>query len=140
MIKSALDIKEVLKNFLKYTDLKLSDEEWNLLEELYRILSPVKDVVNVICRRNADLLIAEVVFQELFDVLEKIGTPLARKLLDNIKAEIKKRWNLKAVSLLKYLNDPSELDKVPSTKSKKQAFERSNNLGIDQTSNQETNH
>lgn len=119
MIKSALDIKEVLKNFLKYTDLKLSDEEWNLLEELYRILSPVKDVVNVICRRNADLLIAEVVFQELFDVLEKIGTPLARKLLDNIKAEIKKRWNLKAVSLLKYLNDPSELDKVPSTKSKK---------------------
>ena len=119
MIKSALDIKEVLKNFLKYTDLKLSDEEWNLLEELYRILSPVKDVVNVICRRNADLLIAEVVFQELFDVLKKIGTPLARKLLDNIKAEIKKRWNLKAVSLLKYLNDPSELDKVPSTKSKK---------------------
>lgn len=119
MIKSALDIKEVLKNFLKYTDLKLSDEEWNLLEELYRILSPVKDVVNVICRRNADLLIAEVVFQELFDVLEKIGTPLARKLLDNIKAEIKKRWNLKAISLLKYLNDPSELDKVPSTKSKK---------------------
>ena len=119
MIKSALDIKEVLKNFLKYTDLKLSDEEWNLLEELYRILSPVKDVVNVICRRNANLLIAEVVFQELFDVLEKIGTPLARKLLDNIKAEIKKRWNLKAVSLLKYLNDPSELDKVPSTKSKK---------------------
>ena len=119
MIKSALDIKEVLKNFLKYTDLKLSDEEWNLLEELYRILSPVKDVVNVNCRRNADLLIAEVVFQELFDVLEKIGTPLARKLLDNIKAEIKKRWNLKAVSLLKYLNDPSELDKVPSTKSKK---------------------
>lgn len=119
MIKSALDIKEVLKNFLKYTDLKLSDEEWNLLEELYRILSPVKDVVNVICRKNADLLIAEVVFQELFDVLEKIGTPLARKLLDNIKAEIKKRWNLKAVSLLKYLNDPSELDKVPSTKSKK---------------------
>ena len=97
----------------------MSDEEWNLLEELYRILSPVKDVVNVICRRNADLLIAEVVFQELFDVLEKIGTPLARKLLDNIKAEIKKRWNLKAVSLLKYLNDPSELDKVPSTKSKK---------------------
>ena len=119
MIKSALDIKEVLKNFLKYTDLKLSDEEWNLLEELYRILSPVKDVVNVICRRNANLLIAEVVFQELFDVLEKIGTPLARKLLDNIKAEIKKRWNLKAISLLKYLNDPSELDKVPSTKSKK---------------------
>ena len=119
MIKSALDIKEVLKNFLKYTDLKLSNEEWNLLEELYRILSPVKDVVNVICRRNADLLIAEVVFQELFDVLEKIGTPLARKLLDNIKAEIKKRWNLKAISLLKYLNDPSELDKVPSTKSKK---------------------
>lgn len=119
LIKSALDIKEVLKNFLKYTDLKLSDEEWNLLEELYRILSPVKDVVNVICRRNADLLIAEVVFQELFDVLEKIGTPLARKLLDNIKTEIKKRWNPKAVSLLKYLNDPSELDKVPSTKSKK---------------------
>ena len=97
----------------------MSDEEWNLLEELYRILSPVKDVVNVICRRNADLLIAEVVFQELFDVLEKIGTPLARKLLDNIKTEIKKRWNPKAVSLQKYLNDPSELDKVPSTKSKK---------------------
>ena len=89
MIKRALDIKEVLKNFLKYTDLKLSDKEWNLLEELYRILSPVKDVVNVICRRNADLLIAEVVFQELFDVLEKIGTPLAKNYWIILKLRLK---------------------------------------------------
>ena len=118
MIKTALDIKEVLKDFLKYTMLALSDDEWNLLEELYSILSPVKDVVNVICRRNSDLLIAEIAFKELFTVLENIGTPLAAKLLENLKIEIGKRWNPRIASLLKYLNDPSELNKVVKSKKK----------------------
>ena len=118
MIKSALDIKEVLKDFLKYTNLGLSEDEWDLLLELYSILSPVKDVVNVICRRNSDLLIAETSFKYLFEVLEKNPSPLAAKLLANLKIEIEKRWNPRYVSLLKYLNDPSELSKVVKSKRK----------------------
>ena len=115
-IKSALDIKPVLKEFLKYSTFALNDEEWDLLDEIYSVLMPVKDVVDVICRADADLLQAEIVFIELFDVLESIGTPLSRKMLANLKTELEKRWQTDLVGLLKYLNDPSELDKVPKTK------------------------
>ena len=112
-IKSILDIKPVLKDFLKYNTLEFNEEEWDLLDELYGVLSPVKDVVNIICREDADLLEAEVVIKELFNHLESLGTNLSQKLLEALKVEIKKRWHADYCSLLKYLNDPSELEKVP---------------------------
>ena len=115
-IKSALDIKPVLKSYLKYAILELKEEEWNLLEELYGILMPVKDVVNMICRTEADLLMAEIAFTELFDVLGKIGTPLSEKLLAALKIEVEKRWHPEICGLLKYLNDPSELEKSKAKK------------------------
>ena len=108
-VKSVLDIKEVLEDFLHFTTLKFSAEEWKLLEEIYGALMPIKDVLDVICRRDADLLEAEIAISELFKILESLGTPLAQKLLKSIKSEVEKRWNTKLVGLLKYLNDPSEL-------------------------------
>ena len=108
-VKSVLDIKEVLEDFLHFTTLKFSAEEWKLLEEIYGALMPIKDVLDVICRRDADLLEAEIAISELFKILESLGTPLAQKLLQSIKSEVEKRWNTKLVGLLKYLNDPSEL-------------------------------
>ena len=108
-VKSVLDIREVLEEFLHFTTLKFSAEEWELLEEIYGALMPVKDVLDVICRRDADLLEAEIAITELFKILESLGTPLSQKLLKSLKTEVQKRWNTDLVGLLKYLNDPSEL-------------------------------
>ena len=108
-VKSVLDIKEVLENFLHFTTLKFSAEEWELLEEIYGALMPIKDVLDVICRRDADLLEAEIAITELFKTLEALGSPLSQKLLKSLKSEVEKRWNTELVGLLKYLNDPSEL-------------------------------
>ena len=108
-VKSVLDIRPVLEDFLHFTTLKFSDEEWELLEEIHGALMPIKDVLDLICRRDADLYQAEIAISELFKILESLGTPLAQKLLKSIKSEVEKRWNTKLVGLLKYLNDPSEL-------------------------------
>ena len=120
-IKSLLDIKPVLQEFLKYSILDFNKEEWTLLEELHGILMPVKDVVNIICTDDADLIDAEVAFQELFNVLEANDSTLAKNLLKSLKAELKKRWNPKIAGLLKYLNDPKELEKAAAKKKRPSA-------------------
>ena len=112
-IKSGLDIQEVLDDMLQYTtELKFTKEEWDVMHELYDCLSPVKDVLDIICRRDADLLEAEIVFTELFKTLEALATPLSLKLLEALKKEIEKRWLTDVAGLLKYLNDPSDLLKI----------------------------
>ena len=111
-IKSGLDIQEVLVDMLEYNSLKFTKDEWDVMHELYDCLSPVKDVLDIICRRDADLLEAEIVFTELFKNLESLATPLSLKLLEALKVEIGKRWNTELVGLLKYLNDPTELLKA----------------------------
>ena len=49
-------ISEVLENFFEFSNLKFSAEEWTLMGEIYRALMPIKDVLDVICRIDADLL------------------------------------------------------------------------------------
>ena len=119
-IKSGLDVQEVLDDMLQYTtELKFTKKEWDLMHELYDCLSPVKDVLDVICRRDADLLDAEIVFTELFKTLEALATPLSLKLLEALKNEIGKRWKSDLAGLLKYLNDPSDLLKSEQQKGDK---------------------
>ena len=87
------------------------------MEELVQVLSPIKTVVESMCRADADLLEAEVAIKELFKELESNGSPLALKILDLLKIEIGKRWHRKIVGLLKYLHDPEKYP--PSRKTKK---------------------
>ena len=96
--------------------MELKENDWDVLQELYDVLMPVKAVVDVICRDDADLLQAEVVFTELFSVLESNGSPLSQKLLDALITEIQKRWLPDHVGLLKYLNDHQELAKASKKK------------------------
>lgn len=116
-LESGLAIRPVLDDFLKYSVLKLTTEDWDTLEHLAHVLGPIKSVVESICRTDADLYEAEVVIKELFIELESIGSPLALELLTLLKAEIKKRWNTDIVGLLKYLHDPHKYP--PSRKTKK---------------------
>ena len=116
-LESGVAIRPVLEDFLKYSILKLTTEEWNIMEDLVRVLSPIKTVVESICRTDADLFEAEVAFKELFIELESNGSSLALELLTLLKVEIKKRWHPDVVGLLKYLHDPHKFP--PSRKAKK---------------------
>ena len=112
-LESGIKIKEVLNDFLKYSTLKLTSQDWDAMEQLVEILGPCKTVVESICRKDADLLEAEIAFKALFEELESNGSLLALKLLASLKTEIKKRWHPRIVGLLKYLHDP---EKYPPTK------------------------
>ena len=121
MIKSLLEIKPVLQKILKHQTIELSETDWKNMAELERILDPVKKVVEVICREDADLLIAEVYFKKLFKTLESIGTPLALEFLKNLKDEIKKRWHSDVAGLLKYLNNPQKNKPMVPERARKRA-------------------
>ena len=116
-LESGLKIREVLDKFLEHSTLKLSPEDWNAIEGLVQVLSPIKTVVESICRRDADLLEAEVAFKYLFKELKSNGSTLAMKMLSQLKIEIGKRWNSEIVGLLKYLTDHEKYP--PSRKAKK---------------------
>ena len=116
-LESGIKIRPVLDTFLKYSTLKFTNEEWDVMEELVHVLGPIKTVVESMCRADADLLEAEVAIKELFKELESNGSPLALKILRLLKIEIGKRWHRKIVGLLKYLHDPEKYP--PSRKTKK---------------------
>ena len=105
-LESGTKIREVLVDFLKYSTLALTEEEWDTMEELVEILGPCKVVIEAICQTDADLFDAEISFKWLFQTLESNPSPLAKELLKSFKKEIGKRWNPDLAGLLKYLYDP----------------------------------
>ena len=118
-IQSGLKIKPVLQQVLKFSTLKLSDSEWNKMEEVANILEPVKVVVEVICREDADLLNAEVSFKELFGTLGSLESESAQNLLEALKVKISNRWHSDVAGLLKYLNNPVKNKPKPPERAKK---------------------
>ena len=116
-LESGIKIRPLLEEFLEYSTLKLSSEEWDVMEKLVEVLGPIKETVESICRADADLLEAEVVIKELFEELKSNGSPLAMKLLAQLKIEIKKRWKPDIVGVIKYLTDSEKYP--PSRKGKK---------------------
>ena len=108
-IQSGLDVKPVLKKFLQYHPLALTEEEWEKMETLAQVLGPCKATVEALCREDADLLTAEVALKKLFKTLRSFEIPLANELCDALVIEIKKRWLPNIAGLLKYLNNPDKL-------------------------------
>ena len=68
-LQSGIKIREFLQKFLRNSPLDLTDSEWDKMEEMAQILDPVKTVVEMICREDADLLMAEVAIKKLFKML-----------------------------------------------------------------------
>ena len=122
-LQSGIKIREFLQKFLRNSPLDLTDSEWDKMEEMAQILDPVKTVVEMICREDADLLMAEVAIKKLFKMLKDIGTDLAEQLLTHLKTEIGKRWQTDVAGLLKYLNDPVKNKPRVTEKSKRQRLD-----------------
>lgn len=96
-----------------------TDEEIETLTFLKEALQPIKDAVDRLSRRNANLLTAERIINVVFETLKEAANPtydpeepkkpnpLADILLDYIKIELEKRRPTDLVHLMEYLQDSS---------------------------------
>ena len=127
MLESILKIKTPLKKVLKDSDLALSELEFVRIREVLDVLMPVKVVVEALCREDADLMVAETAFNELFKSLKANNSFLATKMLESLRKRVKSRWNPLPAGLLKFLHNPKmiqpqnqknldEIFKAPSQK------------------------
>ena len=117
MVLSLLSIKKVkvpLKKVMKDSTLALTDEEFKKIDELVEILMPVKIVMETIGGENADLMTAELAFNELFNDLKSKESELAQDLYEALRRRVKDRWNPVLAGLLKYLHNPTNFTKPSS--------------------------
>ncbi|CAH0551103.1 unnamed protein product [Brassicogethes aeneus] len=85
----------------------LSAEEHAVLVNLDKAFQPVKLAVEVLCRRDTDLAIAETTLRFMIRKLEELKTPLAEKLAGSLRKRIvERRTNLTACLL--YIRDPAK--------------------------------
>ncbi|CAH0405771.1 unnamed protein product [Chilo suppressalis] len=85
----------------------LSAEEHTVLVNLDKAFQPVKLAVEVLCRRDTDLAIAETTLRFMIRKLEELKTPLAEKLAGSLRKRIiERRTNLTACLL--YIRDPAK--------------------------------
>ena len=130
-IQSGIDVKPVIKKFLQHHPLSLSDEEWEIMEEIASVLGPCKDTMEALCREDADLLSAEVSLKKLFKTLRSFETTLADELCNALVIEIEKRWLTDVAGLLKYLNNPDKLTQENKKKRKLSAAFKGNYFKIE---------
>ncbi|CAG4956227.1 unnamed protein product [Parnassius apollo] len=64
------------------SDYSLSAEEYIVLRNLDRVFQPIKLAVDVLCRRDSDLVTAETTLRFMIRKLEELTTTLARKLAE----------------------------------------------------------
>lgn len=87
--------------------LDVTDQEFDNIDAIIKALQPVKIGVEMLGRRDATLLTAEVVFSFILDELEIQTNPFSMSLKQAIKNRHQERRNFKLVGLLKYLNNPT---------------------------------
>ncbi|CAG4946918.1 unnamed protein product [Parnassius apollo] len=94
-------------------DYVFTEQEYDVLMDLERILQPVKLAVEVLCRRESNLITAETTLRFIISKLININKPLARKLVDSLRKRIsERRTDLTAVLL--YLHDPHKYEEDKS--------------------------
>lgn len=91
-------------------DYLFTEQEYDVLIELEQILTPVKLAVEVLCRRDSNLMTAETTLRFVVCKLKDIDKPLAKKLVTSLRKRIaERRINLTAVIM--YLHDPFKYEK-----------------------------
>lgn len=78
--KLEICIKKVMIDF-KLT-LNINDEEFEQLEDIVNVLQPVKEAVQAICRRDTNLVQADIIFDLLLKHLEHLDSELSSSLTD----------------------------------------------------------
>ena len=91
-------------------DFKVEEKDFKLAREVIKVLDPLFVATKMICRRDATLLTAEIVFKKLISELEKQDSEFSVKMAESIRKRYKERRNKPLVSLLKYLTTGSSKD------------------------------
>lgn len=86
-----------------------SEEEYVALVELEHVFQPIKLAVEVLCRRDSDLITAETTLRFMVRKLENLTTPIAQKLADAMRTRIRERRTIMTAALF-YLRDSAQYD------------------------------
>ena len=91
-------------------EFEFSDDELEKIKELCEALTPIEMTVKLLCKEDADLLLAEKVTEFTSKKLRDQGSAVALALLEKFETLVKERRNAELVHLLKYLKSPDFLD------------------------------
>jgi len=109
MINSILESKPLIIKHLKTPDEKalLRGLDFNFLESMKQILSPIEEGMLLMSKDDSNLLSAEAALKYVFSELSSINTDVSMDLCNELEVQFKKRRNKNMVSLLKFLNTGS---------------------------------
>ncbi|KAF2891366.1 hypothetical protein ILUMI_14808 [Ignelater luminosus] len=91
------------------SDMKFSDEEWFMINDLIVNLQPFKLGVEALCRRESTLITADTTFRFILDKLQKQDTVLSNQLSKSLRERIQER-RTELTGVLIYLQNPKKYD------------------------------
>lgn len=94
--------------------LNLSDLEFDTIKEIIDVLTPVKQVVEVICKRNTNLIVTDAVLDKLLKYLASQETTIATSLYLQLVSRIKER-RMKLADILTYLHTGKTTTSIQSS-------------------------
>lgn len=101
----------LLKNSIKKSLIDLDmGELWvedniSILKNLLNILSPIKLAVEALCRRNINLLTADVIVTTLCKQVASLRTTVGQAMFESLKNRIEERRHSKLYTLIKFLKN-----------------------------------
>lgn len=93
MLEKFFEIRYCVKKALidLKSDIVFSDEDFDLLDELIRSLLPIKLAVEALCRRDANLLMADATMKFMLEKLKGVGGDLSQEVYTAFVCQIIKR-------------------------------------------------
>lgn len=114
MVERFLGVHDEIKQAL--CDLRqpavFSTSEILSLQQLVSVLKPVKLAVEALCRRDANLITADVVVKFMMQKIEPVNTDLSRELYKNLNTRIRERRNSLS-EVLNYLHTAKRTSSSP---------------------------
>lgn len=109
--KKNFEVKDSIKtaltdlNWLEYFGDNIVETATTLID----ILEPIHLTVEVLSRRESNLLSSEGAIQFLFKKLKSIDSVISKEILKELKVRLGERRQIKLVSLLKFFQNPDIL-------------------------------
>ena len=114
MLERFVKLKEPVQDALdmfNLVDLKLTGDDWEVVDRIIACLGPFKTATEVLCKRDCNLAQAEAIIQFIDENLSQQNNPLAEKLLERLRICYNKRKNIQLLSLVKFFDDPDTVGK-----------------------------
>ena len=93
--------------------MKKNEKESNInnLQNLLDVLKPIKLAVEALCRREVNIITADVILNSLRRQISSINTSLGKTMFESPIYRIGERRDIKLYTLTKYLKDPEIFNK-----------------------------